>query len=360
MPAGLSRGSEIPIAAEWLYDHQMSESAAVIFGCSGPVITADEQAFYRDVRPWGFILFGRNIVSLDQVAELTASLRDSIGRPDAPVLIDQEGGRVQRFKPPLVPQYPSGADLGALYLANKEAGLRAAWILSRLHAFDLLKLGITVNCLPVLDVPAPGGHEVIGSRAYGMTPEVVADMGQAACAGLKAGGMLPVIKHIPGHGRADADTHFELPTVAASRAELQDRDFAPFRALAGEAMAMSAHVVFSDIDPDNPATTSKTVIADVIRGEIGFDGLLMSDDVSMNALSGDFAARAGAIFGAGCDVSLHCNGVRAEMEAVASVTPLLSGDALRRTKAVLAAFQSPDSSDEAALRDEFAGLMAAS
>lgn len=350
----------IPIVAEWLYDHRMNESAAVIFGCSGPVLTAEERAFYRDVRPWGFILFGRNIESLVQVAELTADLRDSIGRKDAPVLIDQEGGRVQRFKPPLVPQYPSGADLGALYLADPEAGLRAAWILSRLHAFDLLKLGISVNCLPVLDVPAPGGHEVIGSRAYGETPEVVAAMGQAACDGLKAGGMLPVIKHIPGHGRADADTHIRLPTVTASRAELSVRDFAPFKVLAAEAMAMSAHVVFSDIDPDHPATTSKTVIADVIRGEIGFDGLLMSDDVSMNALSGDFATRAGAIAAAGCDVSLHCNGDRAEMEAVASVTLPLSGEARRRADAVLTAFQAPDDSDEAALRDEFAGLMAVS
>jgi beta-N-acetylhexosaminidase len=339
----------------------MSESKAVIFGCSGPVLLAEERAFFADTKPWGFILFGRNIQSLEQVAKLTADLRGGIGRPDAPVLIDQEGGRVQRFKPPLVPQYPSGAELGALYLANPEAGLRAAWILSRLHAFDLFKLGITVNCLPVLDVPSPGGHEVIGSRAYGVTPDVVAAMGRAACDGLKAGGMLPVIKHIPGHGRAGADTHFELPRVDAARAELSAHDFVPFKALAGEAMAMSAHVVFSSIDPDHPATTSATVISDVIRGQIGFDGLLMSDDVSMNALSGDFASRTGAIFAAGCDVTLHCNGDRGEMEAVASATPILSGDRLRRAEAVMAAFERPDDSDdEATLRDEFEGLMAAS
>ncbi|MDP2120146.1 MAG: beta-N-acetylhexosaminidase [Hoeflea sp.] len=338
----------------------MSESKAVIFGCAGAELRPEEAAFFAEHRPWGFILFGRNIVSLDQVAELTASLRDCIGRPDAPALIDQEGGRVQRFKPPLVPQYPSGADLGALYHVNAEAGLRAAWILSRLHAFDLYPLGITVNCLPVLDVPAPGGHEVIGSRAYGITPAVVAALGQAACEGLKAGGLLPVIKHIPGHGRAGADTHYELPRVDASRAELSARDFAPFKALAGEAMAMSAHVVFTDIDPDQPATTSRRVVDEVIRSEIGFDGLLMSDDVSMNALSGDFATRTGAIFAAGCDVTLHCNGNRAEMEAVASVAPVLSGDSLRRARAVMAAFRAPDLSDEAALRDEFEGLMAAS
>ena len=338
----------------------MSESKAVIFGCAGPELLAEEASFFADTRPWGFILFGRNIASLAQVADLTASLRESIGRPDAPVLIDQEGGRVQRFKPPLVPQYPSGADLGALYLANRDAGLRATWIMSRLHAFDLHPLGITVDCLPVLDVPSPGGHEVIGSRAYGITPDVVSVLGAAASEGLKAGGMLPVIKHIPGHGRAGADTHHELPHVDASRAELSARDFVPFKALAGEAMAMSAHVVFTDIDPDNPATTSCRVIDEVIRGEIGFDGLLMSDDVSMNALSGDFATRTSAILAAGCDVTLHCNGNRAEMEAVASVTPELSGESLRRARGVMAAFRAPDDGDEAALRDEFEGLMAAS
>jgi beta-N-acetylhexosaminidase len=338
----------------------MSESRAVIFGCAGPELSPAEAAFFADTRPWGFILFGRNIASLDQVAELTGSLRECIGRPDAPVLIDQEGGRVQRFKPPLVPQYPSGADLGALYGANPEAGLRATWIMSRLHAFDLYPLGINVDCLPVLDVPSPGGHEVIGSRAYGITPEIVSVLGAAASEGLKAGGMLPVIKHIPGHGRAGADTHYELPHVDAVRSELSGRDFVPFKALAGEAMAMSAHVVFTDIDPANPATTSRRVVDEVIRGEIGFDGLLMSDDVSMNALSGDFATRARAILAAGCDVTLHCNGDRGEMDAVASVTPALSGDSLRRANAVMAAFKVPDKSDEAALRDEFEGLMAAS
>jgi len=338
----------------------MSESKAVIFGCAGPELSSEEASFFADTRPWGFILFGRNIVSLAQVGELTARLRESVGRPDAPILIDQEGGRVQRFKPPLVPQYPSGADLGALYQANPKAGLRATWIMSRLHAFDLYRLGITVDCLPVLDVPSPGGHEVIGSRAYGITPDVVSVLGAAASEGLKAGGMLPVIKHIPGHGRAGADTHHELPHVDASHAELSAHDFIPFKALAGEAMAMSAHVVFTELDPDNPATTSRRVIEEVIRSEIGFDGLLMSDDVSMNALSGDFATRARAIFAAGCDVTLHCNGNRAEMEAVASVTPVLTGDSLRRADEAMAAFRSPDDSDEAALREEFEGLMAAS
>ncbi|MDF1609883.1 beta-N-acetylhexosaminidase [Hoeflea sp. YIM 152468] len=338
----------------------MSESKAVIFGCMGLELSSDEAAFFAETKPWGFILFGRNIDSLDQVADLTAALRESIGRSDVPILIDQEGGRVQRLKPPLVAHYPSGADLGALYLSNPEAGLRATWIMSRLHAFDLVRLGINVDCLPVLDVPSPGAHEVIGSRAYGITPDVVARLGAAAAQGLKAGGMLPVIKHIPGHGRAGADTHHELPHVDAPRADLSARDFQPFRALRHEAMAMSAHVVFTEIDPDHPATTSSRVVAEVIRSEIGFDGLLMSDDVSMNALSGDFATRTGAIFAAGCDVVLHCNGVRAEMQAVASRTPELAGDSLRRAKAVMAAFGAPDDSHEAALREEFAGLMASS
>jgi Beta-glucosidase-related glycosidases len=342
------------------YDPAMSESKAVIFGCSGLQLTADERAFYADERPWGFILFGRNVSERAQIADLTAALREAVGRPDAPVLIDQEGGRVQRLRPPLAPNYPWGGDLGDLYAADPERGLRAAWLMSRLHAFDLLPLGINVDCLPVLDLPVPGAHDVIGRRAYSSDPDVSAAVGGAAAEGLKAGGMMPVMKHIPGHGRADVDTHHQLPVVAASREELSARDFRPFKALADEKMAMSAHVVFAAIDPNNPATTSPRVVSEVIRGEIGFDGLLMSDDVSMQALSGDFATRARAIFGAGCDVTLHCNGDAAEMRAVASVTPVLAGDALRRANAVIAAFREPDGSDEAALRDEFERLMAVS
>ena len=338
----------------------MSESKSVIFGCSGLTLTADERAFYADERPWGFILFGRNIGERQQIADLTAALRDAIGRPDAPVLIDQEGGRVQRLRPPLAPNYPWGGDLGDLYMVDEARGLRAAWLMSRLHAFDLLPLGINVNCLPVLDLPVPGAHDVIGRRAYSSDPDVSAAVGKAAAEGLKAGGSMPVMKHMPGHGRSTVDTHHQLPVVEASWAELSERDFRPFKALADEKMAMSAHVVFAAIDRDNPATTSARVVSEVIRAEIGFDGLLMSDDVSMKALSGDFAARARAIFGAGCDVTLHCNGDMAEMRAVASVTPVLAGDAARRADAALAAFGKPDASDEAALRDEFERLTAVS
>lgn len=336
----------------------MSESQALILGCSGTRLTTEEKAFYAGERPWGFILFARNIEAHDQIADLVAALRDAVGRPDAPVLIDQEGGRVQRIKPPLTQKYPSGAALGELYDTDSKSGLRAAWLVSRLHAFDLRRYGISVDCLPVLDVPAPGGHDVIGNRAYGRDPGAVAAMGAAAAAGLKAGGLLPVMKHMPGHGRAGADTHFELPVVGATRTELEAIDFKPFQALKDEAMAMTAHVVYAAIDPHNPATTSRIVIDEIIRGVIGFKGLLMSDDVSMKALSGDFTGRTRAILGAGCDVALHCNGVMEEMKAVAAGASDLAGASNERAAAVMDAFREPDDADETALRAEFEELLA--
>ncbi len=335
----------------------MTESNAMILGASGTSLTADEIALYRNERPWGFILFARNISEASQVADLVAAMRDAVGRPQAPVLIDQEGGRVQRIRPPLVEKYPAAAQLGALYLADKEAGLRAAWLMSRLHAFDLLKLGINVDCLPVLDVPVQGASNVIGDRAYGSDPQTVAAMGKAAADGLKAGGVLPVMKHIPGHGRGLADSHHDLPVVTASRAELEAHDFMPFRALKDELMAMSAHIVFTAIDPDQPATTSSRVIEDVIRGHIGFDGLLMSDDTSMNALKGTIAERARRIAGGGCDIILHCNGVMEEMRAVVAEAQPLQAAALRRAQRVEAAFGPGDGADEAALRQEFWALV---
>lgn len=341
------------------YDSGMSESKAVILGCSGPRLTAEEKAFYAGERPWGFILFGRNIEDHAQISDLVAELRHSIGRPDAPVLIDQEGGRVQRIKPPLAPKYPAGAVIGEAYRRDRQAGLRAAWLMSRLHAFDLSRYGISVDCLPVLDVPVQGGgHDVIGNRAYGHDADDVAALGAAAAAGLKAGGLLPVIKHMPGHGRAAVDTHLQLARVDASRAELEESDFKPFRALRKEAMAMTAHVVYAALDPDHPATTSRIVIEEIIRDAIGFDGLLMSDDVSMKALSGDFSDRTRAILAAGCDVALHCNGLMDEMKAVVRATPVLSGRPRERADAVMAAFTPADDADEAALRVEFDELLA--
>ncbi len=332
----------------------MSESKRMILGASGLSLTADESAFYRDERPWGFILFARNVGDAGQLRDLAAALRDSVERPDAPIFIDQEGGRVQRLRPPLAPDYPAAGALGALYRRDREAGLRAAWLMSRLHAFDLIRVGVDADCLPVLDVPVEGAHDVIGQRAYGKDPETVIALGRAAAEGLFSGGMLPVMKHIPGHGRAGVDTHFELPTVTASLKELRRHDFAPFQALRDLPMAMTAHVVYSAIDPGNPATHSEKVVEEIIRGEVGFDGLLMSDDISMKALSGDFATKTAAILAAGCDVVLHCNGVMEEMEAVAAKADVLSGKALSRAERALAARRPADATVEAAARAEFA------
>jgi len=336
----------------------MSESKAFISGCKGLVLTPDEKAFFADERPWGFILFGRNIGEPEQITDLVASLRDSIGNPAAPVLIDQEGGRVQRIRPPIVAQYPNGAAIGEIYRRDRAEGLRAAWLMSRLHAFDLMRFGITVDCLPVLDVPVEGSNEVIGNRAYGYDPHAIAEIGAAAAAGLKAGGMLPVMKHMPGHGRAFADSHHNLPVVDASFQALAASDFLPFAAMKDELMAMSAHIVFTAIDPDNPATTSEKVVREIIRGHIGFDGLLMSDDVSMNALAGNIEERARGIVAAGLDMVLHCHGIMEEMLQVARVVPVMAGETLRRARAVEAGFAKPDGADEAALRDEFNGMLA--
>jgi len=335
----------------------MSQSKAVILGVGGLELTAEEKAFYRGEQPWGFILFGRNIGEPQQIADLVASLRDTVGGRNAPVLIDQEGGRVQRIREPICPRYPSGADLGALYQDDREKGRRAAWLMSRLHAFDLSKFGINVDCLPVLDVPVEGASDVIGTRAYGKQPGIVTEMGRAAAAGLKAGGVLPVMKHIPGHGRGFADSHHALPIVDTPLAELMAHDFPPFKALAGELMAMTAHVVFTAVDPQNPATTSRKVIEEIIRSEIGFDGLLMSDDSSMNALAGTLGERARAIANNGCDIVLHCNGLMEEMTQVVAEAKPLAGPALARALRVEAAFGTLDGLEESAVRTEFNSLL---
>ncbi len=331
---------------------------AFITGVSGTELTAAEREFIRAERPWGFILFKRNVATPAQVAALVAELRAVANAPDAPVLIDQEGGRVQRLGPPHWPVYPPGAVFATLYDTDSTLGLTAARLSARLIAADLADLGITVDCLPLADVPVPGADAVIGNRAYGTEPGKVAAIARAVTEGLEQGGVLPVLKHIPGHGRATADTHFKLPTVGTPRDELERTDFAPFKSLADLPMAMTAHVVFSAVDPAHPATTSATMIADVIRGAIGFQGLLMSDDVSMNALSGNIAERTRAIFAAGCDVALHCNGDIEEMRDVAGQTPELSGRALERAKAALAARKPPQPLDRAAARAELDALIA--
>jgi beta-N-acetylhexosaminidase len=308
---------------------------AFIAGCSGLSLTADERAFFRDAAPWGFILFKRNIDNPAQVLALTQEMREAVGREDAPVLIDQEGGRVQRMGPPHWPKYPPGRAYGLVAGNDPSYRREIARLGARLMAHDLRAVGIDVDCVPVLDVPVAGAHDVIGDRAYGRDPETVAVLGRAAAEGLIAGGVLPVIKHIPGHGRAGADSHHDLPVVTASREELERQDFVPFRHLADMPLAMTAHVVYTALDPDRPATTSPVVIADIIRGHMRYDGLVMSDDLSMNALKGSLQERAEAAFGAGCDMGLHCNGRLDEMEAVASATPELAGEARRRAEAAL-------------------------
>jgi beta-N-acetylhexosaminidase len=331
---------------------------AFITGVSGTELTAAEREFIRSERPWGFILFKRNVETPAQVAALVAELRAVAGSPDAPVLIDQEGGRVQRLGPPHWPVYPPGAIFAGLYDTDSTLGLKAARLSARLIAADLADLGITVDCLPLADVPVAGANAVIGNRAYGTEPGKVAAIARAVTEGLEQGGVLPVLKHIPGHGRATADTHFNLPTVDTSRDELDRTDFAAFKPLADLPMAMTAHVVFSAVDPAHPATTSATMIAEVIRGTIGFQGLLMSDDVSMNALSGNIAERTRAIFAAGCDMALHCNGNIEEMREVAGQTPELAGRALERANAALAARKGPQPFDRAAARAELDALIA--
>jgi beta-N-acetylhexosaminidase len=325
--------------------------SACILGCAGKTLSAEEAAFFRHVRPWGFILFGRNLETPDQVRALVDALRATVGRADAPVLIDQEGGRVQRLGPPHWRRYPPGRAYGELPLESRREMTRLG---ARLIAHDLAALGINVDCAPVLDVPDPQGHEIIGDRAYAQTPDEVATLGRAAAEGLIAGGVLPVIKHIPGHGRAMADSHLELPVVGTARDELDARDFAPFRVLSDMPMAMTAHVIYAAIDRRRPATTSRKVVRKVIREAIGFDGLLMSDDLSMQALSGDFTARAKASLAAGCDVVLHCNGAMSEMKAVLAGTGALKGRAARRAEAALGRIaKAPEPFDAAEARARF-------
>jgi len=311
-------------------------TSACILGCSGLVLTDEERAFFRDVRPWGFILFARNIDSPAQVRALTDSLRAVADRPDTPILIDQEGGRVARLQPPHWRKYPPGRAYGTLAGNDPLVRREVTRLGARLIAHDLRELGINVDCVPVLDVPSPGAHDIIGDRAYAQTVEDVAMLGRAAAEGLIAGGVLPVIKHIPGHGRAGADSHMALPVVDALYEDLDGRDFEPFRVLSDMPMAMTAHVVYAAIDRKRPATLSRKAIRQVIRGAIGFDGLLMTDDLSMKALSGDFEQRARSALAAGCDMVLHCNGDMAEMKAVAKGTRPLIGRARRRADAALA------------------------
>ncbi|HML09084.1 MAG TPA: beta-N-acetylhexosaminidase [Xanthobacteraceae bacterium] len=329
---------------------------AFIIGVAETALTDRERAFLREAQPWGLILFKRNVAGPEALRKLIDDVRSALGR-EAPVLIDQEGGRVQRLGPPHWPIYPPGAAYGVLYDRDREIGLAAARLGARLIAADLTTLGIDVDCMPVADVPVAGADSVIGDRAYGRAPEKVAAIADAIAQGLAEGGVLPVVKHIPGHGRATADSHNVLPVVNADRATLETTDFAAFRRLAALPLAMTAHVVFTAIDPVAPATVSTTIVRDVIRGSIGFNGLLMSDDISMGALSGSIDERARAAIAAGCDLVLHCNGDMSEMLAVAAEAPLLAAEAARRAAAALAMKRPPVPIDIAARRAEFLSLM---
>jgi beta-N-acetylhexosaminidase len=329
---------------------------AFITGLAGTTITPDERAFLREREPWGFIIFKRNIETPAQVRRLTASVRDAVGR-QAPVLVDQEGGRVQRLGPPHWPPYPPGADYGRLYDRNAAEGIRAAHLGARLIAADLAGVGVDVDCLPIADVPVAGADSVIGDRAYGETAEKVALLGRAVADGLLAGGVLPVLKHIPGHGRATADSHGALPIVETDRETLRTTDFAAFRPLGDLPLGMTAHIVYTAIDPIAPATTSVTLVRDVIRDWLGFRGLLMSDDISMGALSGSIEERSRAAIAAGCDVVLHCNGELDEMRAVASAVPVLGGEAAARADAALERRGRVLEHDLAALRGEWTALI---
>lgn len=334
----------------------MTRSAA-IYGCSGHRLTEDEKAFFAEVRPWGFIVFRRNVDSPDQMRALTDEMRDCVGDADAPVLIDQEGGRVQRMGPPHWPKYPP-AEAYLKATNDPLAARELAWLGARLMAHDLKTVGVNVDCAPVLDVPVPGAHDIIGDRAYARDPATVAMLGRAAAEGLLAGGVLPVIKHMPGHGRAFADSHHDLPVVHAGLEALDEWDFAPFRALSDMPLAMTAHVVFDAVDPKRPATTSKKAVK-LMREGLGFSGLIMTDDLSMKALSGSLGERAAAALKAGCDVVLHCNGELKEMRQVAEGVGKLKGKAGKRAGAALARIvREVEPFDPFAARDRFDALMA--
>ncbi len=306
--------------------------APAIFGCAGLTLSADEQAFFQEANPLGFILFARNCGEPNQVKILIETLRASVGRTDAPVLIDQEGGRVARLTPPHWRAAPAPARFAEIAEQSPERAIQAAKLNAHLMAAELITLGITVNCTPVIDLPQPGADPIIGDRALGHEPEIVTLLGRAVCEGMMDGGVIPVIKHIPGHGRAPADSHKSLPVVETGIDELKATDFMPFRALRDMPWAMTAHVLYPSIDSTAPATTSKIIIGDIIRGVIDYQGVLVSDDLSMEALSGDMKTRTTASLDAGCDLVLHCNGKRAEMESIMKVCGVLRSATVQRLR----------------------------
>ena len=325
-----------------------------ISGCEGTLLSAAEIAFFHEQNPWGLILFKRNCETPAQIKSLTSAFRDAVGRKDAPVFIDQEGGRVQRLGPPsnYWRKYPSARAYGDLYAKNPLVALRTARHVGRLMAEDLIEVGVTADCLPVLDIPQAGAHDVIGNRAYSHHLEHAMALARAHTAGLMDGGVLPVMKHIPGHGRSDVDSHHDLPVVKAKREDLEQVDFPPFAAFADAPMAMTAHVIYTALDKKAPATLSRKIIKSVIREQIGFRGLLITDDLSMKALSGTLTEKCSEALKAGCDMLLHCNGKLDEMREVAAAAGELKAKSLRRAKAALKSARKPQAFDKkAALKD---------
>lgn len=328
----------------------MSAANAIILGCLGPKLSPEEKFFFRDANPWGFILFARNIETPAQVQALIADLREAVGR-NAPVLLDQEGGRVQRLRAPQWREWTPALD----FVAATKASEQAMFLRNRLIAAEMYDLGFDVNCAPMLDIATDVSHDIIQNRCYGFDAKTVEKMGRAAARGLLAGGVLPIIKHIPGHGRTPLDSHKDLPVVDTSLSDLNSTDFAPFKALNDLPMAMTAHIVYPAIDPVKCATLSAPVI-NLIRENIGFSGLLMCDDLSMHALGGSFGDRATGALAAGCDVLLHCNGERTEMEPILAQTPALTGLAEARANAALAARKTPVEFDHLAALAEIESL----
>ena len=337
----------------------MTAILSAIFGCAGPALSDAERDFFKTANPLGFILFGRNCEDPEQLKALTADLRSCLTHDDIPILIDQEGGRVARLKPPHWRTAPAAAAFGQMYKVDPERAIQLARLNAVLMGEELRELGINVDCAPLLDLTFDGASDVIGNRSYSDDPEIVAILGRAVCDGLIEAGVLPVIKHLPGHGRAMVDSHFSLPVVDIKRAELATSDFVPFKALADMPLGMSAHIVFTDIDPDNPATTSRRVIDDVIRGEIGFKGFLMGDDLSMEALDGTIDQRGVASISAGCDVVLHCNGKFDEMQAVAAALPALTPEGFERWQEASAITgRQPNTLSEAVENPEYLEILA--
>lgn len=320
--------------------------SAVVFDCEGPRLSDEERAFFKDVDPWGFILFARHCESADQVRAHCDELRECVGREDAPILIDQEGGRVARMKPSVFPAHPAPAVFGELWKLDPKKAKEAAELNGYLLGRLVSDLGVTVNCVPMLDVPQiDADPQVIGDRAYAKWPDIIAALGFATAEGLKEGGALPVIKHLPGHGRSLCDSHHALPRVSASKRDLQSADFVPFKSLRDVKMGMTAHIVYEAYDAERPATLSPVVVGDVIRGEIDFDGLLFTDDLKMKALGGAIPDRISQSYAAGCDIALACNFSLAEKKESAAALRDLSGESGRRAAAALAELRAPDRDD---------------